>query len=276
MDIFQQVLKKAEKEGQMDPRLVAAMSGKKTRFWNVKKLPLPPMLMTLPENVIYDLQKIMENIRQLSESKSARIIGFTSAIPEQGTSSVISLISLLMAAREKMSYEQIQDRQNGGNGKYPYQHGVLLIDAQLRNPSLHHKFGLQQSGGILEVLENELPTHRLIKSLENSALKIVTTGVYKNFSLAQNHLEKMEKLLANASRRVKFIFIDIPPVLAYSEGISLSRLCDGLVLVMRAGEIRWEVMQEARRHLERADIPIFGGILNRREYHIPSWVYRNI
>jgi hypothetical protein len=35
-------------------------------------------------------------------------------------------------------------------------------------------------------------------------------------------------------------------------------------------------MQEARRHLERADIPILGGILNRREYHIPAWVYRNI
>lgn len=276
MDIFQQVLKRAEKEGQMDPRLAEAMSGKKSRFWNVKKLPLPPVLMTLPENVIYDLQKIMENIRQISESKSAQVIGFTSAIPNQGTSSVISLLSLIMAAREKMSFEQVQQQKNSGNGGHPHQHGVLLIDGQIRNPSLHHKFGLQQSGGILEVLENELPSSKLVKTIDSSALKIVTTGVYKNFHLAQNHLEKFNTLLANAKRRVRFIFIDLPPVLAYSEGISLSRLCDGVVLVMQAGEIRWEVMQEARRHLERAEIPIFGGILNRREYFIPSWVYRNI
>ncbi len=276
MDIFQQVLKKAEKEGQIDPRLAEAMSGKKTRFWSVKKLPLPPILTTLPENVIYDLQKIMENIRQIGESKSVQIIGFTSAIPNQGTSSVISLLSLLMAAREKMSYEQVQQQKNDGNGGHPLQHGVLLIDGQIRNPSLHHKFGLQQSGGILEVLENELPSGKLVKKIDSSALRIVTTGVYKNFHMAQNHLEKFSSLLTNAKRRVRFIFIDIPPVLAYSEGISLSRLCDGVILVMQAGEIRFEVMQEARRHLERADIPIFRGILNRREYHIPSWVYRNI
>jgi Mrp family chromosome partitioning ATPase len=276
MDIFQEILKKAENDGQLDPRLADSIAGRKSRFWNIKKLPLPPVLMTLPEKAIYDLQKIMENIRQIGESKTAQIIGFTSAIPNQGTSSVLSLISLLLAAREKMSYEQVQKQRNGDNGKYPYQHGVLLMDGQLRNPSIHHKFGLPQSGGILEVLENQLPTNRLMKSIESSALKIVTTGIYKNFHLAQNHLEKLDQLLMNARRRVKFIFVDIPPVLTYSEGISLSRLCDGVIMVMQSGDIRWEVMQEARRYLERAGIQIYGGILNRREYHIPSWVYKNI
>jgi len=276
MDIFQQVLKKAENEGQMDPRLVDAMSGKKTRYRDVKKLSLPPVLMALPENVIYDLKKIMENICQISESKSAQIIGFTSAIPNQGTSTIISLMSLLMAAREKMSYEQLQQKNNSKNGNTPHKHGVLLIDGQIHNPSLHHKFGLKQSGGLFEVLENELDSSNLVKNIDSSALKMVTTGVYKNFHLAQNHLEKLKSLLNNAQRRVRFIFIDLPPVLAYSEGISLGRLCDGIVLVLKAGETRWEVMQEARRHLERADVPVLGGVLNRREYFIPSWVYKNI
>ncbi len=276
MDIFQQVLKRAGKEGQMDPRMAADMSGKKIQYWNIKKLPLPPILMNLPENVISDLQKIMENIHQISESKSAQVIGFTSAIPNQGTSSMISLLSLLMAAREKLSYEQVQQRKNGCNNGYKYKNGILLIDGQVRNSSLHDKFGLQQSGGIQEILENEFQSIRLIKSLESSALTIVTSGIHKNFLLTQNYLDRLNSLLSNARQRVKFIFLDIPPLLAYSEGISLSRLCDGVVLVMQAGKIRWEVMQEARRQLERAEIPIFGGILNRREYYIPSWVYKNI
>jgi Mrp family chromosome partitioning ATPase len=276
MDIFQQVLKKAENEGQMDPRLAAAISGKQARFLSVKKLPLPPVLMSLPDSVIYDLQKIMENIRQICDAQSAKIVGFVSAIPEQGTSSVISLISLLMAAREKMSYEQIEYQQKNQKERSHYQHGVLLIDGQIHHPTLHHKFNLKQSGGILELLEGELPSNRLVKSINASTLKIVTSGVTHKFNLAQNHLEKISALFRNARRRVRFIFIDIPPVLTYSEGVSLSRLCDGVVMVMRAGEIRFEVMQEARRHLERAGIPILGGIINRREYHIPSWVYKNI
>jgi Mrp family chromosome partitioning ATPase len=235
--------------------------------------------MNLPENVIHDLQKIMENIHQICELTSVQIIGFTSAIPNQGTSSVVTLLSLLMAAREKLSYENVDEQlsgKNGGNGKNAIRHGVLLMDGQLRHPSLHNKFGLAQSGGILEVLENELSTNGLIKKIDSSALKIVTTGVSNNFNLAQSHIEKLYTMLSNARKRVRFIFIDIPPILAYSEGISLSHLCDGVVLIMQAGEIRWEVVQETRRLLERAGVQIIGGILNRREYFIPNWIYNNI
>jgi len=279
MEIFQQVLKKAEHEGLLDPRLMAAKSGKKVRDWDRKKLRLPPVLMNLPENMIYDLQKIMENIHQICELTSVQIIGFTSAIPNQGTSSVVTLLSLLMAAREKLSYENVDEQlngKNGGKGKNSIRHGVLLMDGQLRHPSLHNKFGLSQSGGILEVLENELSTNGLIKRINSSALKIVTTGVSNNFNLTQSHIEKLYKMLSNARKHVRFIFIDIPPVLAYSEGISLSHLCDGVIFVIQASDNRWEVVQEARRLLERAGVNIIGGIINRREYYIPNWIYNII
>ncbi len=277
MEIFQQVLKKAEQEGMIDPRIAATMSGKKIQDWDLKKLRLPPILMNLQEEVIHDLQKIMENIHQISELNSIQIIGFTSAIPSQGTSCVVTLLSLLMAAREKLSYENVDEQMNGnngGNGKNEIRHGVLLIDGQLRHPSIHQKFGLSQSGGIMEVLENELSTNGLVKRIERSALKVVTTGVSNNFNLAQSHIEKLYTMLSNARKRVRFIFIDLPPVLAYSEGISLSHLCDGVILVIQASDTRWEVVKEARRLLDRAGVNLVGGILNRREYYIPDWIYR--
>jgi len=279
MEIFREVLKRAEREGIMDPRLVAPRSGDTTKEWDLKKLRLPPILMNLPENLIYDLQKIMENIHQLSELTSVQIIGFTSAIPNQGTSSVITLLSLLMAAREKLSYENVDEQlngKNGGNGKNSVRHGVLVIDGQLRHPSLHQKLGLSQSGGIMEVLENELSTNGLIKRIESSALRVVTTGVSTNFNLAQSHIEKLYTMLTNARKHVRFIFIDLPPVLAYSVGISLSHLCDGVILVIQASDNRWEVVKEARRMLERAGVNLLGGIINRREYFIPNWIYNII
>jgi len=277
MEIFQEVLKKAENEGLMDPRIAAAMSGKKYQGWDLKKLRLPPILMNLPEDVIHDLQKIMENIHQICELKSIQIIGFTSAIPNQGTSCVVTLLSLLMAAREKLSYETVDEQingKNGGNGKKAIRQGVLLIDGQLRHPSIHQKFGLSQSGGIMEVLENELSTNGLVKRIETSALKVVTTGVSNNFNLAQSHIEKLYTMLSNARKRVRFIFIDLPPILAYSEGISLCHLCDSVILVIQASDSRWEVVKEARRLLDRAGVNLIGGILNRREYYIPGWIYK--
>ena len=93
MEIFQQVLKKAEHEGMMDPRIAATMSGKKYEGWDLKKLRLPPILMNLPEDVIHDLQKIMENIHQISELKSIQVILV------RFLSGLISFIRLFTSAR---------------------------------------------------------------------------------------------------------------------------------------------------------------------------------
>jgi hypothetical protein len=49
-----------------------------------------------------------------------------------------------------------------------------------------------------------------------------------------------------------------------------------MILIVRAGDTCWEVIQEARRLLDRAGVNILGGVLNRREYFIPTWAYRNI
>ncbi len=126
------------------------------------------------------------------------------------------------------------------------------------------------------MLEDESPDIRIFKSVSYSPLKIVTAGVPKNFNLTQNHLLRLTSILGNLKNRVELIFFDLPPVLSSSECISLCRLCDAVILVVRSGETRWEVMQEARRRLERAEVQILGGVLNRREYFIPAWAYRNL
>ena len=176
----------------------------------------------------------MENIRLIAESKSMQIIGFTSAVPEQGTSTLTALLSLLMAAREKTAFDETQQPEDLKRDKKEIrQLGLLLIDGQIRHPTLHKKFNLTQRGGLVEILENET-TDKAIKSVPHSPLKMVTSGMVNNFNLTQNHLLKLSALLKNMKNKIEFVFMDIPPILAYSEGISLSRLCDGVILVVRA------------------------------------------
>ncbi len=273
METFQKVLKKARDDGQIDPRILT-VSETSTHFHG-QQLQLPPQLLVLPEPVIRDLQKITENIRQTAESRQMQIIGFASAIPGQGTSTVTALLSLLMAAREKMNYDQLQSKSTPKD-KQERQLGLLLIDGQIRHPSLHHKMGLDKRGGLIDILENEIPGSKAVKNVPHSPLRMVTAGTNNNFQLSQSHLQRLSHLLENAKKQVGFIFVDIPPLLTYSEGTSLSRLCDGVILVVQAGETRWEVIQEARRLLERTGVNLLGGVLNRREYLIPSWAYKNI
>ena len=74
MEIFQQILKKAQQEGKVDPRLIPwekpKVASRKSPGIAIQKLQLPPQLLAFPESVIHDLQKIMENIRLTSETRS--------------------------------------------------------------------------------------------------------------------------------------------------------------------------------------------------------------
>ena len=280
MDIFHSALKKASQEGSLDPRLASwdqpkgAVKKAAPRF---KKLQLPQQLLAFPDAVIHDLQKVIENIRLIAEARSMQVIGISSAVPGQGTSSMTAILSLLLAAREKVAFEQTQAKsgedKSTANSRLL---GALLLDTQFRHPGLYHKLGLKKSEGLIEILENELPFNNGVRNIPDSSLKLINTGLDKNFQLTQTHLQKFRAILQYLKTRVEFILLDIPALLPYSEGIALSKLCDGVVLVVRSGEIRWEVLQEARKLLDRAAVPVIGGVLNRREFFIPSWAYRSI
>ncbi len=77
--------------------------------------------------------------------------------------------------------------------------------------------------------------------------------------MSPKHQAKLKYYLDVLKTKLEFVLLDIPPLLQYAEGITLSKLCDGLILVIEAGETRWEVVQQAKRLLERANVNLIGG-----------------
>jgi Mrp family chromosome partitioning ATPase len=278
IEIFFNALQKARDEGNIDSHLLAWDQRGTTKapvgFMRDPKLQLPPQLKHLPNDVLYDFQKTIENIRLVAESHNIQVIGTTSPVPQQGTSSLAAIMALILAAREKPHMEH-NDQINGKKNSSRLL-GALIMDAQFRHPSLHRKLGISHQGGLVEILEGELPFNEGIKPLDFSYLKMITAGNPLKFHLNQNHLEKLKAMLSVLKRKVEFIVLDIPALLYFAEGITLSKLCDGVILVVRAAETRWQVVLQARRMLEKAQVPILGGILNRREFYIPDWAYKGI
>jgi Mrp family chromosome partitioning ATPase len=279
MDIYEQVLKNAKKEGRFDPRLLpwetAKMEKDKSPPLLNTKLHLPPQLLKLPQNVLIDTQKILENIYAVAKARKTRIIGFTSAVPQQGTSSLLAILALLMAARQNKLFERINNNNDAPDAK-DWELPVLLVDTQFKNPSLHQKFNIQKRSGLIEMFKNEIPFNRSIKDIKSTPLKLLTSGINKNFNLTRNYLEVLSFILLCLKKKVEFIFLDIPALLSYPEAISLCRLCDGVTIVLRANETRREVLQQAKRLLENANVFVMGTIINRRKFFIPHWIYRMI
>ena len=224
-----------------------------------------------------DVHKIIENI--CAGVKDQKVIGITSAQQKEGSSTVLSLISQMLSARQDKYYRSdLFDYGEKSDISVKFlgeKRSNLIIDTQFMNPILHKKFGVSMKPGLYDLLSQRIPLQEVIKDISVS-LKLITLGHKQNSSFPKLDVEKFKSLLDFIKPHFEFIFLDIPPILHYSEGLPLCKLCDGIILVINAGRTRWEIVQEANRLLKKVGVNVIGGILNRRKYFIPDWCYRRL
>ncbi|MGH9930143.1 MAG: GumC family protein, partial [Pyrinomonadaceae bacterium] len=159
---------------------------------------------------------------------------------------------------------------------------VLLIDADLRRPSLHTIFGLNQNGydlskGLSSLLttkildENALTEN--IKFHEASGVHVITSGELPPNPANLLCSPQMEQLLALLRTKFAHIVIDSPPVTFFTDGVLLSRLVDGVLLVVRSGKSHFDVAKRAKKLLWDAGAKFFGVVLNDVPRHKNKYDY---
>lgn len=228
-------------------------------------------------HLLNDVRKILDSV--FSSRHGKQVIGVTSAVPDEGKTTLAGIMALLSAERQENNFQAVW--KGGVEEASPFatfdaeECGTLLIDAHFGNPSLHKKFGVSLENGLYEILARdqilEISTKRI-----SSGLHLVTAGRKRDLLKTQLEEAKFEAMLEFSKRHYERIFLDLPSILHAPSAIDLSRLCDGVVVVVRAGKTRWEVVNQARELLEEADVKILGGILNRRRFYIPETLYRRI
>ena len=70
--------------------------------------------------------------------------------------------------------------------------------------------------------------------------------------------------------------IDVPALSDTGSAAQLTGLCNGVVLVVEAGQLRWEVAQRAKEQLVQSNANVLGVVLNKRQFHIPEWLYKTL
>lgn len=141
-----------------------------------------------------------------------------------------------------------------------YRRRVLLIDADLRHPSIHDIFGLCPTGGLSEALRTNVKGPLPIIEI-SPTLAILPAGPPDSSPMAGLVSERMRAVVAEAAERFDWVILDTPPVGLLSDASLLAALVDGVLLVIGAGSTHYAAVQRAV--LEFGRERILGVVLNR-------------
>jgi capsular exopolysaccharide synthesis family protein len=143
---------------------------------------------------------------------------------------------------------------------------VALIDADLRRPQIHRKFGLQNRLGLsdlfLLVRPLDMLPHGVIQNDEVSKLAIITSGKLPPNPAELLTSQKMAQFLEMLNREYDMVLLDTPPVLNVTDAAALSTKVDGTILVAKPGVTKLKDFQQALEQLKAVGAHVLGVVLN--------------
>jgi polysaccharide biosynthesis transport protein len=142
---------------------------------------------------------------------------------------------------------------------------VLVVDADLRRPRVHHLFNLSNERGLVDCLQDEMTEAAmglLVRSSTVPNLDVLTSGPETAAAAQLLHSPNFAALIRRFRAEYDMILIDTPPMLQMADARIVGRQADGVILVARAGKTARESLLAAKERFHQDRIPVLGTILN--------------
>ena len=139
---------------------------------------------------------------------------------------------------------------------------ILLVDANLRSPRLHDLFQLKRDHGFLDYMTGNAQLYEAIKETQFSNIKVMTTGQSADDYVVKPLAGISQTMKASLEKDFEWVIYDTAPVNHYPDTPMLTRLVDGIVLVIRVEKTRNRDVKKAKKTLEVMNARILGGVLN--------------
>lgn len=151
---------------------------------------------------------------------------------------------------------------------------VCLVEANFRSPVLPRLLGTTNHHGLTDALLGEGPIRSFTTPVLSNTVWLLSAGALAADSPSLLSSERIRARMLELRDEFEFVVVDAPPLSRYTDALAISRLADGLVLVLEAGATRREAAQLAAANLRSCEIPILGAVLNNRTFPIPEKLYR--
>lgn len=139
---------------------------------------------------------------------------------------------------------------------------VLIIDCDLRKPSTHKVFGVDHTLGVSTYLSRNVAIEGLIQKLPINNVSLLACGPIPPNPAELISSAKMKEMLQLLGERYDHILIDSPPLISVTDPVILSRMVDGVMLVVHGGRSTRDLVRRARQELASVGAKIFGVVLN--------------
>lgn len=152
---------------------------------------------------------------------------------------------------------------------------VLLVDADLRRPTVHRLFGYRKHPGLSELIADDLSgMEKFVRNTYADNLYVLTCGNTTPNPVEVLGSEKMKKLIEQAKNQFDVVLFDSPPLVAMADASVLGVELDTTLLVLQAGQTKRRFADQARELLQRLDIKVSGAVLNNIDYSKQYGYYR--
>ena len=235
----------------MSWKLFGNKSGEKTEAWNARTMFGPNLNFAATE--AYKLLRTNVMFSFADEGKG-HVIGVTSSIQDEGKSSTAcNLAYALSEAGVK----------------------VLLLEADLRRPSIPSKLSVARVPGVTNLLVSRGDYNEMIQQCALAPkLDILTSGDIPPNPSELLGSDKMTQLMEQLREDYDYIVVDLPPVTVVSDAVAISKDLDGIVLVVRSEVSDQVMLDEAMRQLEMVNLRILGFVFRDTDAPGRKYGYR--
>ncbi|MGL6102136.1 MAG: CpsD/CapB family tyrosine-protein kinase [Exiguobacterium acetylicum] len=200
---------------------------------------------TQPKSPIAEQYRtIRTNIEFMAVDKEIQVILITSATQGEGKSTTSSNLAVTYAQQGKK---------------------VLIIDTDMRRPTVHYTFRIANGLGLSSLLTRQAEKEKAILPTKVDNLSILTAGPIPPNPAELLSSRAMEHLVSQLREEFEIIIFDAPPLLQVADSRITSKLTDGVVLVVGCTTSDRQRVLKAKEQLELAEAKILGVVLNRRE-----------
>ncbi len=208
----------------------------------IKKEKIIMALITLsdPRSPISEAYRALRtNLSFSSLDRPLRTLVVTSAAPDEGKSETVANLAVTIA--------------QGGRK-------TILVDCDLRRPSLHTLLGLNSEPGLTNLVLNE-GGQASLQQTEVEGLSFLASGPLPPNPADMLGSQRMDQIIADLIGTAEVVLFDAPPVIAVTDATVLGSKVDGVLMVISAGKTRRDHAEKAKELLEKANVRIIGAAL---------------